>query len=64
MKNLIELLVCPKCRGPLLEADGGFCCENCELVYPIDDGIPVMLVDHAVPLADWQKKAEKSCECS
>lgn len=59
MKELIEILVCPKCRGSLreTEAEGaaGLLCAACGLVYPIQDGIPVMLVDKAIPVAEWPK---------
>lgn len=59
MKELIEILVCPKCMGALREtgdnARPGLLCEACGLVYPIQDDIPVMLVDHAIPVDEWQK---------
>ncbi|MBL8997343.1 MAG: Trm112 family protein [Gemmatimonadales bacterium] len=48
-----ELLACPKCRGALEEAvDGGALhCTSCSLSYPVRDGIPVLLVEQAEPLA-------------
>jgi len=51
-RELIEILACPKCKGPI-EADtgtDGLVCRACSLVYPVKDGIPVMLVDEAAPL--------------
>lgn len=50
-KELLDLIVCPKCkeRLELLEQDRGLLCEKCQLVYPVTDGIPVMLVDEARP---------------
>ncbi len=36
-----------------LEAGEGFFCAGCGKVYPIYDGIPVLLVDRAIPRADW-----------
>lgn len=47
--RLVELLRCPSCRAGLrvLDADGGLECAACGLVYPIVDGIPVMLVEEA-----------------
>jgi uncharacterized protein YbaR (Trm112 family) len=56
--RLIELLVCPLCKGPLeasRDADGrvqGLACRADRLLYPIRDGIPVMLESEALPLAD------------
>ena len=54
-KELVDMLACPACKGavtPLPEADG-LACPACAVVYPVRDGIPVMLVDQAVPRADW-----------
>jgi uncharacterized protein YbaR (Trm112 family) len=52
---LLEILVCPACHGALAaEPDTGdprtLRCTStgCGLVYPVRDGIPVMLVDEAV----------------
>lgn len=58
MNNLIDLLVCPKCRGPLIRKQNpdGLACEACELVYPIEAEIPIMLIDRAIPRAEWEKK--------
>ncbi|MFJ6623510.1 Trm112 family protein [Kitasatospora sp. NPDC091335] len=50
---LLEILVCPQCRAAL--AEGGteeqpeLDCTgaDCGLVYPVRDGIPVLLVDEA-----------------
>lgn len=49
-KDLLEILACPKCKGEirLTEKEDGLICENCKLLYPIRDGIPVMLIDEAI----------------
>jgi len=50
---LLEILVCPESRSPLDEETEGevheLRCtgEGCGLVYPVRDGIPVLLVDEA-----------------
>jgi uncharacterized protein YbaR (Trm112 family) len=51
-KELLEILACPKCKGDikLTENEDGLICEKCRLLYPIRDGIPVMLIDEALPL--------------
>ncbi len=51
-KELLEILVCPKCKGDLVltEAGDGLVCGNCRLLYRIEEDIPVMLIDEAVPL--------------
>ena len=57
-QELMAVLACPKCRGDLrllgaLEQGEGFWCADCDAVYPIYDGIPVLLVDKAIPRAAW-----------
>jgi uncharacterized protein YbaR (Trm112 family) len=51
-KELLEILVCPKCKGEihLNAAEDGLVCESCRLVYAIKDEIPIMLVDEAQTL--------------
>lgn len=47
---LLELLVCPACRAAVEPVEGpGLRCGDCGRVYPIRDGIPVMLVEEAAP---------------
>ena len=50
-QELLDILVCPvpECRVPLkLTADGkGLKCGKCHRVYPIRDGIPVLLKEEA-----------------
>jgi uncharacterized protein YbaR (Trm112 family) len=51
-RELLEILVCPACKGELEyrpEADE-LICHACRVRYPIRDGIPVMLIDEAIPL--------------
>ena len=52
--NLLAILVCPLCKGPLVhkrEHDELWCRES-RLAYAIRDDIPVMLSDEARPLTD------------
>jgi hypothetical protein len=52
-KDLLEILVCPKCHGDLeyrLEPVEELVCRTCRLRYAVDDGIPIMLIDEAKPL--------------
>lgn len=50
--RLIQLLVCPVCKGPLQRSTDGahLVCTADRLAYPIRDGIPVMLEGEALPL--------------
>lgn len=51
-KELLEILVCPKCKGQveLTEKQDGLVCESCALVYEIREDIPIMLIEEARPL--------------
>ncbi len=47
-KELIDILACPQCKGPVQYKEGdGLICEKCNLLYEIKDDIPVMLIDKA-----------------
>jgi uncharacterized protein len=50
-EELLEILVCPKCKGPLYltKTKDGLVCEKCRLIFEIRDDIPVMLIDEAKP---------------
>lgn len=47
--KLLEILVCPLCKGPLvyLKDARELVCKADRLAFPIQDGIPVMLEDEA-----------------
>ena len=48
--ELLGILVCPKCRGPLehrTTPHEALVCHACRLIYPVDDDIPIMLIDEA-----------------
>ena len=51
-KELLAILACPKCKGDVqLSSKGdGLICESCQVMYPIREDIPVMLIDEAIPL--------------
>ncbi len=52
-KRLLELLVCPICKGPLRLAGGAsteLICRADRLAYAVRDGIPMMLPEEARPL--------------
>lgn len=53
-EKLLGILVCPADRGPLLLVDDGKALYNPRLrrAYPIEDGIPVLLVDQARDVSD------------
>jgi len=51
--DLRELLVCPKCKGPLEHHPAPpapheeLVCQACRLIYRVEDDIPIMLIDEA-----------------
>lgn len=47
--KLLDVLACPKDKGPLkyLETEQVLVNERLGLAYRIDDGIPVLLIDEA-----------------
>ena len=52
-ERLLSILVCPEDRGPLmLIADEALYNPRLRLRYPIEDGIPVLLVDDADKITD------------
>jgi uncharacterized protein YbaR (Trm112 family) len=50
--ELLEILVCPRCKGDLeyRQQPESLVCAACRLVYAVEDGIPIMLIDEAKPL--------------
>jgi len=49
--RLLNLLVCPLCKGPLEHRTNpeALACGTCRLVYAVEDDIPIMLIDEATP---------------
>jgi len=45
----LDLMVCPLCKGELLfyKKEGELVCRFDRLAFPIEDGVPVMLVEEA-----------------
>jgi uncharacterized protein YbaR (Trm112 family) len=61
--KLLDILVCPVCKGPLVldQARQELVSVESGLAYPIRDGIPVMLEEEARRLSHdeiegWRKK--------
>jgi uncharacterized protein YbaR (Trm112 family) len=51
---LLDLLVCPQCKGELThetEPEESLVCGHCRLRYEVRENIPILLIDEAVPLA-------------
>ena len=57
--KLLEILVCPLCKGPLVyrkDADE-LICKADRLAFPVKDGIPVMLEEDARKLPPQEEVA-------
>lgn len=58
-ERLLEILVCPVCKGPLRwQRDAGeLVCRADRLAFPVRDGVPVMLEEdaRAVPPAELDR---------
>ena len=58
-ERLLEILRCPACRGTFADpadgtaggATGELGCTDCGNVYPVRNGVPILLVDEARPAA-------------
>lgn len=52
--KMLELLVCPLTKGPLRlnEAEDGLISKNAKLIYPVRDGIPILLPSEAMALEE------------
>ena len=49
--QLLEILACPDTHHAPLEYDAGaqtLTCTECRRIFPIRDGIPVLLLDEAI----------------
>lgn len=46
-QELLDIIACPACRSRLAPESDELTCQGCGLVYPVRDGIPVLLVDEA-----------------
>lgn len=60
--ELVDLLVCPRSKQPLIyfprgeadrdEADGFLLCPASRLRYPVQDGVPVLLIEEATAVTE------------
>jgi len=46
-RQLLDIICCPKCKGELIYGrdDNKLTCRKCNKIYPIRNGIPIMLID-------------------
>ncbi len=65
-QELIEMLQCVKCRGSLTyqvdEQDnsrGKLICHTCQLAFRVENDIPILLLDEAIPLEPSQSQTSE-----
>ena len=48
-ERLLDILACPACdtRPKVKLIDGSMHCPSCGRVYPVENGVPVMLIERA-----------------
>lgn len=46
-RELLKILVCPACKEEVKLENEKIVCIRCKRIYPIKDGIPIMLTDEA-----------------
>lgn len=63
--ELLKILVCTKCKGPLQyqSKEDALRCTKCSLIYPIEEGVPLMSDEEALEIGkggDLVSKAAKA----
>ena len=60
-KDLLEILACQKCKGDLVydQEKNVLICNNSKVFYPIEEDIPILLIDSARPLEELQKASQE-----
>jgi uncharacterized protein YbaR (Trm112 family) len=56
---LLDLLVCPACRGRLAESGGTYQCTSCPATYPTLAGVPCLLPEPERWRASWRLQLEE-----
>jgi uncharacterized protein YbaR (Trm112 family) len=58
--ELMEILLCPACKGKVELRDNGNAlkCVECHRIYPVRDDIPVMIIEESY--REGEQPAEKS----
>ncbi len=60
-RKLLDILVCPECKGPLLHRTGDkaeeLICRTDRVAFHINEGVPVMLIENARVLDDDEEIA-------
>ncbi len=57
-ERLLDILACPSCKGRLVQMEEGkfLACRVCKVKFPVKEGIPVMLIDEALPIGSEENE--------
>jgi uncharacterized protein len=59
-QDLLEILACPKCHTKVELQGDKLRCPHCKVLYPIVDGIPVMLIEEGKPEDGGTERSESA----
>ncbi|HEY6114591.1 MAG TPA: Trm112 family protein [Candidatus Dormibacteraeota bacterium] len=59
-QDLLEILACPKCHTKVELKGDRLRCPHCKVLYPIVDGIPVMLIEEGKPESGETERSESA----
>ncbi len=45
----LRWFACPVCKGGLALEDGAVVCTSCRRSYPVEDEIPILIAERALP---------------
>jgi len=49
-KKLLDILVCPQCKGELLLEEDKLICQKGNIAFPIKNDIPIVVMKEAIDL--------------
>ena len=49
LSEILSILACPQCKNDLIISENKLKCEGCKVIFPIKNGIPVLLSVEAEP---------------
>ena len=49
-KKLLDILVCPRCKGELLLGENKLICRKSNIAFPIKNDIPIIVMKEAIDL--------------
>ncbi|MCB2223896.1 MAG: Trm112 family protein [Actinobacteria bacterium] len=56
-EELLKIMVCTVCRSPLEDQGDTLRCVGCGVRFPVQEGVPVMLPEAAIPAPDGGEEA-------